>query len=162
VTDRWVVNASPVILLAKAEVIRFLPELCAELVIPAGVVDEVQAMRSNDAGAIWLRGEGAKFVQSSSDLHAALAAWRGGKGEGQVISWAIRNPGFTAILDDRRARAFAARNGVHVVGSLRIIVLAKERGFIAAARPALDRLRGQGAWVSDELIRKTLELAGEG
>lgn len=32
--DRWVVNASPVILLGKAGVIHLLPSLCDELVVP--------------------------------------------------------------------------------------------------------------------------------
>jgi hypothetical protein len=48
--DRWVVNASPVILLGKAGVIHLLPALCDELVVPAGVVAEVQQGRMADAG----------------------------------------------------------------------------------------------------------------
>ena len=159
--DRWVVNASPVILLAKAEIIRFLPQLCDELVIPSGVVEEVQQLHENDAGAVWLRGDGARFVRSTAASHPALKGWRGGAGEGEVISWALCHPGFIAILDDRRARTFAVQNGVPVLGSLRIIVLAKERGLITNARTALEKLRGEGAWVSDDLIRKAVELAGE-
>jgi predicted nucleic acid-binding protein len=54
------------------------------------------------------------------------------------------------------------RNGVAVLGSLRIIVLAKQRGFIPLAKPALEKLRGVGAWVSDELIDRAIMLAGEG
>jgi predicted nucleic acid-binding protein len=161
VTDRWVVNASPVILLAKAQVIQFLPLLCDELVIPSGVVDEVCNSVASDAGNLWLRNDGAKFIRQCSTLQSALAAWRGGAGEGEVISWALQHPGFTAILDDRRARSFAARNGVPVLGSLRVVVLAKERGLISMARPALEKLRGEGAWVNDDLIQRAIELAGE-
>ena len=39
--ERWVINASPVILLAKAGVIDLLPKACDELVIPFSVVAEV-------------------------------------------------------------------------------------------------------------------------
>jgi predicted nucleic acid-binding protein len=161
VPDRWVVNASPVILLAKAEVIRFLPQLCDDLVIPAGVLGEVRNIRITDAGRIWLETDGKRFIQPGPAIHPALANWRGGLGEAEVISWALQNPGFTAILDDRRARALATRNGLVVLGSLRVIVLAKERGFIATAKPALERLRGAGAWVSDDLIDRAIALAGE-
>ena len=52
--ERWVVNASLVILLAKAGVIHLLPQLCAELVVPAGVKDEVRSGRMADAGWAWL------------------------------------------------------------------------------------------------------------
>ena len=159
--DRWVINASPVILLAKAEIIQFLPSLCDELVIPAGVVGEVQSGRITDAGEAWLAGEGGKFIRPSPPIHSALASWRGGAGEAEVISWALQNPGCTAILDDRRARAFATRNGIAVLGSLRVIVIAKERGFVTRARPALEKLRGAGAFVSDELIDRAIALARE-
>jgi predicted nucleic acid-binding protein len=68
---------------------------------------------------------------------------------------------FTAVLDDRAARQMAAKRGVKVLGSLRIIVLAKERGLIPMARPVLEKLRGSGAYVSDELIDRAIALAGE-
>jgi predicted nucleic acid-binding protein len=161
VANRWVINASPVILLAKAEVIQFLPRLCDELVIPAGVVDEVENKRISDAGKSWLAREGDKFIRPPFKNHPALATWRGGAGEAAVISWALENPGFTAILDDRRARAFAERSGISVLGSLRVIVIAKERGFLPKAKPALEKLRGAGAFVTDELIDRAIALAGE-
>jgi predicted nucleic acid-binding protein len=161
VAERWVVNASPLILLAKAEIIHLLPRLCDQLVIPAGVVGEVRNFPISDPGAGWLASDGLRFIQEVGPLHPVLAGWRGGDGEGEVISWALHNRGFIAILDDRRARAFAAQNGVSVLGSLRIIVLAKEHGLIAAAKPALEKLRGAGGWVSEELLQKAIELAGE-
>jgi len=161
VAERWVINASPVILLAKAEVIQFLPSLCDEIVIPAGVVSEVQNIHITDAGKTWLAGAGGKLIRPSPAIHPALANWRGGAGEAEVISWALRNPGFTAVLDDRRARALAERHGVPVLGSLRVVVIAKERGLIRNAKPALEKLRGVGAFVSDELIDRAIALAGE-
>lgn len=159
--DHWVINASPIILLAKAEVIQFLPRLCEKLVVPAGVVSEVQNAHIPDVGKSWLEGDGKQFVQLSPRMHPNLANWHGGAGEAEVISWAIQNSGFTAILDDRRARLLAMRNGVPVLGSLRVIVLAKERGFIIAAKPALEKLRGAGAYVTDELIDRAIALAKE-
>ncbi len=159
--ERWVINASPVILLAKAEIIRFLPNLCEELVIPAGVLGEVKNVNITDAGKTWLETEGKRFIRECPAIHEALADWGGGIGEAEVISWALRNPGFTALLDDRRARALAARNSIPVLGSLRVIVIAKNRGLIPAAKPALERLRGAGAYVTDELIDRSIALAGE-
>ena len=101
--ERWVVNASPVILLAKAGVIRLLPQLCDELVIPAGVLAEVQDAGAGDAGRIWLQDEGSPFIRTISSIDIALLDWGGGAGEAEVITWALCNPVFTAVLDDRRA-----------------------------------------------------------
>lgn len=159
--ERWVVNASPVILLAKAGVIHLLPQLCSELVVPASVLTEVHRGRQADAGRAWLENAGRPFLREVSPLHPAMASWGGGAGEAEVISWALQNPGFVAILDDRAARSLAARHGVPVLGSLRVIVRAKERGLIPLARPALDKLRGAGAYVSSQLIDRAIALAGE-
>lgn len=159
--ERWVVNASPVILLAKAGVIHLLPALCDELVIPSGVLGEVEQGNAADAGRAWLKDAGHQFIQPAPPLHLALASWGGGKGEAEVISWALQYPGFVAILDDRAARALARRHQVPAFGSLRVIVTAKERGLIKQARPALEKLRGAGAYVSAELIDRAIALAGE-
>jgi len=159
--ERWVINASPVILLGKAGVIHLLPKLCDELVIPAGVLAEVQDGRVADAGRAWLKGDGAAFVRTAPPLHPALARWNGGAGEAEVISWALAHEGFIAVLDDRAARRLAMAQGVPVLGSLRVIVKAKELGLIPQARPALEKLRGGGAYVSEELIDRAIELAGE-
>ena len=70
--ERWVVNASPVILLGKAGVIHLLPEVCDELVVPAGVVAEVKSGRMADAGRAWLDGDGGRFVQAAPPLHVAV------------------------------------------------------------------------------------------
>jgi predicted nucleic acid-binding protein len=159
--ERWVVNASPVILLAKAEVIHLLPRLCAELVVPEGVVSEVAQGRQADAGRAWLEGEGRRFLRKVPVLDMALSAWGGGPGEAEVITWALHNPGCVAILDDRAARNLAMRHGVPVLGSLRVIVRAKEVGLIPTVRPALEKLRGAGAYVSEALIERAMVLAGE-
>lgn len=92
---------------------------------------------------------------------ASFAGWRGRAGEAEVITWALQNPGFVAVLADRAARNLAMRNGVPVLGSRRVIVRAKECGLIPAARPALEKLRGAGASVSEALIERAIAWAGE-
>ena len=71
--DRWAINASPLILLAKADILRILPALCDELVIPSGVAAEVQAGSTSDLASAWLAAEGGAFVRASPQLHPALA-----------------------------------------------------------------------------------------
>jgi predicted nucleic acid-binding protein len=159
--ERRVVNASPIILLGKAGIVELLPQLCIELVVPGGVVVEVALGHMADAGRTWLADAGRQYLRMVPQLHPALANWGGGAGEAEVISWAMQHPGFTAILDDRAARNLAAKHAVPVIGTLRVIVLAKERGFIPKARPILERLRGAGAYVSEVLVDRAISLAGE-
>ncbi len=61
---RWVVNASPVILLAKIGRQSFLEELATELVIPAGVAEEIREGPEDDPGYAWLSGLEAGRIRS--------------------------------------------------------------------------------------------------
>lgn len=45
---RWVVNASPLIALAKISQINLLSQLCNEIVIPSGVVQEINIGPDDD------------------------------------------------------------------------------------------------------------------
>lgn len=160
-SERWVINASPVILLAKAEVIQFLPRLCDELVIPSGVVTEVSVGERGDLGRKWLAEAGACFVKHALPLANELKTAEMGRGEAEVISWALAQRGFKTVLDDRRGRMWAQKLSLPLIGSLGVIVLMKQRGLISAAKPALEKILAAGGYVSRASIQAALEKAGE-
>ena len=157
----WVMNASPVILLAKAEVIQFVPKVCARLIIPAGTVQEVQRGKMSDAGRAWLAGEGASFVKPTENIPEPVLNLGLGLGETQVLAWLVKNPGFEGVLDDLKARRCATKLGLTVVGSLRVLIILKERKLVPAIRPAVDKFREAKFYFSEELIQDALKLAGE-
>ena len=75
-SDKWVLNASPLILLAKVGQVGLFPKLTKRLVIPASVVAEIQAGPATDRAKAWLAGEGARWVQPDPAPVAAIAgAW---------------------------------------------------------------------------------------
>jgi len=162
VPERWIINASPIILLAKAEIIHLLPQLCDELIVPTGVVQEVEQGQFADAGRQWLATAGKVYIRPAPSMRPELATWQGGPGEAQVISWGLLDHGTKVVLDDLPARRLAVRLGLGVIGSLGIIVRAKSLGLVPAARPILEKFRGAGAYVSEELINLAIEEAGEG
>ncbi len=47
-TRRWVVNASPLIVLTKINQVHLLFELCDEVIIPSGVAREICVASDND------------------------------------------------------------------------------------------------------------------
>ena len=73
----------------------------------------------------------------------------------------LAHSGFTAVLDDLKARKKAKSLWLAVIGTVGIILRAKQRGLIPSAKPALERLRGAGAHLSDVLVKRAIELAGE-
>jgi predicted nucleic acid-binding protein len=51
---KWVVNASPVIVLANIGRLSFQEGLCTEMVIPTAVAQEIRAGPQKDAAQRWL------------------------------------------------------------------------------------------------------------
>lgn len=158
---KWVVNASPLILLTKVSHISLLQELCNELVIPGGVAKEILTGPANDLTRIWLNEKGSPLIRDLEQVDPVVAAWDLGLGESQVISWAYKNPGFEAILDDRAARKCALSLKISVRGTVGVILLAKKDGRLAKATPLLNQLIQVGFRIDPELIRTALRLAKE-
>ena len=127
-SESWVINASPVILLAKAGLIKLVPSLAENFVVPEPVVEEILKVRG-DAAANWLNDAGKQFIRPAVRELEELSGSEIGLGERAVISWAAVNRGFVAVLDDREARVIAQRLGVGVVGTVGVVLrLKKEIG----------------------------------
>jgi predicted nucleic acid-binding protein len=161
VSEVWIVNASPLILLGKVGRIDLISRLGARIAVPQGVAEELRAGPAADPARAWIEGPGAESVASVQRTDPLVATWDLGLGESHVLTLCRMTPDAEAILDDRAARNCAAALGIPVRGTLALIALAKRRGVIAEARPLFDALRNQGIRVDDALIEAALRLAGE-
>lgn len=158
---RWVVNASPVILLAKVGRISLLAELTDELIVPAAVAREIREGPEDDPARVWLSGPGATWVGDPEAVAPVVTAWDLGAGESEVVSWAHRRPGLEVIVDDRAARNCAMSLGIPVRGTLGVILLAKREGNVLLAVPILEELRSAGLRVGAGVWDAAIRLAGE-
>jgi predicted nucleic acid-binding protein len=86
-------------------------------------------------------------------------------GEASAIALAIqqRDAGRDVLLliDDRCGRAEARRQGLAVIGTTAVLVLAKERRLVSTCKPLLVALREEGYFLSDSLIASVLQQCGE-
>ena len=155
-----VVNASPLIVLAKAGLLEFLRLAGETVLVPAPVAAELRAHR-NDAGARALSNTPWLKIVVPPATPQWIAAWDLGAGESSVLAWAYANPGTRAILDDLAGRRCAQTASIHIRGTLGLILLAKQRGKIGAARPEVENLRKAGLYLSDTIINRALALVGE-
>lgn len=78
-----------------------------------------------------------------------------------MLAWAQANPGTDVIIDDLAARRCAAALGIPVRGTLGLVLIAKQRGYVQAARPVLLQLRQAGMYLSDRVMDQALKLVGE-
>lgn len=159
--ESWVINASPVILLAKVGLIRNVAAMLDTLVIPQPVVTEILKYHNRDAAAVWLEGEGRQFVRPLTAESKQLLSSGIGMGERAVISFASVNSGFAAVLDDLEARAIAHSLGIRTLGTIGVVLRLKKAGAIPEAKSYLQDLRKVGGYMSNDLFREALRQAGE-
>jgi predicted nucleic acid-binding protein len=156
-----VVNASPLILLTRADHLDLLRAAGERVVVPRAVVREIHAYGPADPTAIALSGTDWIEAVDVETMPLDVARWDLGPGESEVLAWALAHRGCEAIIDDHDARRCAATLGVPVRGTLGLVLLAKRRGIVTSARSVIGRLRAAGMYLSDEVIAGALSLVGE-
>ena len=153
--DRWVVNASPLILLARVGHSDWLAQLADEVVVPQAVADEILAGPADDPARRQLEAAAVPIAPSVA-TPADLLAWDLGAGETAVLAYARANPGWTALLDDAAARKCAQSFSVPVKGTLAVVVLAKLQGLTSSAAAIIGDLKAAGFRIDNQLVHDVL------
>lgn len=155
------INTSPLIFLTKGGFLDLLQVISSSVIVPLAVAAEIQAYGSTDVTAVALNNTDWLVVQETPPAPNVIQSWDLGLGESAVLTWGYINPGTEVILDDLAARRCAATLGIPSRGTLGIVITAKQRGVIPAARPVLEQLRLCGMYLSDRVINQALALVGE-
>jgi predicted nucleic acid-binding protein len=82
------------------------------------------------------------------------------QGEAEAIALAYECS-YQLILDDRQARTVARNMGLSFIGTVGVLVKAKQARFIQALKPLLEALELNGFYLSEALKAEALNLAGE-
>jgi len=159
--DRVIVNASPLICLFKSGLHDLLPGLFQEIFVPEAVLKEVTASGKNDFPAEQVAQQQWLKAATGIPVDLRVAAWDLGRGESEVISFALLNPTCRVILDDREARRCAETLGCKCIGTAGILVLARRRNLLSSLRDAFSKLSNSGLWLSRDLIDELCHLEGE-
>jgi predicted nucleic acid-binding protein len=161
VAERPAANASPLIFLARAGLLDLLQLLSAEVIVTEAVATEIGRRGANDPTARAIAETAWLIVAQTPAIPPQIQAWGLGVGESSVLAWALAHPGAEAIVDDLAARRCAASLNIPVRGTLGLVLTAKQRGRITAARPVLMQLRQGGMYLSDRVLNQALALVGE-
>ena len=102
-TEPPAVNASPLIFLARSELVHLLQLAGSTIVVPNPVADEILRRGPDDptakalATTDWLR---TVEPPATPDV---IHGWDLGPGESSVLAWGLAHPGTECILDDLAA-----------------------------------------------------------
>lgn len=81
-------------------------------------------------------------------------------GEASAIA-AAAEWGVSVLMDDKAGRRMAKRFGVPCIGTVGVLVLAKQKNLLPSIRPLLDQLTQSDYFLGDHLIASALAAAGE-
>lgn len=157
-------NASPLISLAKINRLELLRKLFTEIIIPPAVYEEVVVQGKNKPGSEtinkvnWIL---THRIESLSEVEALRKTYHLGQGEAEVIILAEQLLADWLILDELPARKAALQRKQKVIGTIGIILLAKDQGFIKQVKTILDELINLGFHLSDSTYAEVLIKAGE-
>jgi predicted nucleic acid-binding protein len=82
------------------------------------------------------------------------------EGELSALSLALHR-GAAVLIDELRGRTVAAQLGLNVVGTLGLLLMARERGLVGSLRPMVELLQGSGYFLSRRLVNQVLANEGE-
>jgi len=158
----WVVDASPLIFLAKLERLDLLRQAAGSVCLPQAVADEIRAKPDmatqvlEQALQTWIE---VRVVDNRMAVDLLLAELD--LGEAEIIVLAkILNAEYV-VMDDLDARRFARRVGLRPIGTLGLLLAARLRGEIPSLQAEIQRLEKFGFRVSSALKAQLLRAAGE-
>ena len=150
-----IVDASCLIGLSKVQMETLPLQLYTKVIIPPAVQAEF-------GGAV----EGYIVQPPSNRVHVQTLRLMLGAGESEVIPLGVElsqgGEQVKMVLDDLQARRIALSYGLRIVGTVGLLIRAKQSGYIESVRAILQQMRASGFRCSPELFRRAIELAQEG
>lgn len=83
-----------------------------------------------------------------------------GPGESEAIGLALALAA-TIRIDERQGRQAALKRSLKVIGTVGMLLVAKDRAIISAIAPVVDSLKAVGFFIAPALKRDVLRRAGE-
>jgi predicted nucleic acid-binding protein len=158
--EAWVVDASPVITLAKAGYLHLLDQVAPEILIPKPVLTEILAGSPSDPARKAIE-SGWGNVVIPGPIPDLVLEWGVGAGESSVLALTLSEPGRTAVLDDAAARNCARSLGAPFLGTLAVVLRSKQAGLIESAAHVMRAVKQAGLRLDDKTLRTALQRVSE-
>ena len=154
-------ETSPIRALGHLGLMDLLNDLYSEVIVPPAVATELLNPASG-LGAIDVRRFPFVRVQKPGAQYAGQVSRSLDAGEYEALTLALELRAQLVLIDETRGRAEARRLGLVPVGVLGTLLRAKQRGYVAAIDPLIDRLRRElRSFISDRVRLDVLRAAGE-
>jgi len=155
-------NATPLIAFARIDQLSLLQKVVGELVIPLAVAQEITAYQPSQRGSLdldklpWIQ---VRSLRSDQQVRLLLPTLD--QGEAEVIALALEVNADRVLMDELTGRKVAESLNLRIVGSVGILIRAKQLEYIPAIQPYLQQMRQAGIYFSDRFINAVLRQVNE-
>ncbi len=154
----FVLNASPIILLGKAGLLKTVSPLADLWIVPQKVVSEVEAKKPVSA---YLSDLSHYEIEFAELLNPLVMSWDLGPGESEVLTIALKKADAAVVLDDLLARKCAKLLNLPLIGSIGLLVKARRTGLIGTVKPEIEKLLEAGLRIDAETLNSIYSTIGE-
>jgi len=156
-------NTTPLIGLASIQRFDLLRRIFGELIIAQAVYDEAVVAGREIGGAKRevLAADWIKTVHVKDRLAVEVLLDELDLGEAETIVLARELAADWVLMDEKKGRRKLTQLGLHKIGTVGILLKAKQVGLITELRPELDLLRERGFGVSQSVVDAVLRQANE-
>lgn len=157
-----IVNSTPLIVLCNIGELDILRSMYGEITIPKAVYDEVTVKEDLACSILkdshdWIHIE---ELPDKSKKRMYKARLHEGEVEVMILAQECDDDALV-IIDDDAAKKTARFLDITAIGTLGVLIKAKQRGIISEIKPVLDRLQKKGFYISEKLYKDILFIAGE-
>ncbi|MBO9370798.1 MAG: DUF3368 domain-containing protein [Chloroflexi bacterium] len=156
-------NTTPLIGLASIQRFDLLRHLFGEIYIPQAVYAEAVEKGREDGGAkrevsaaSWI-----KVVAVQDRLAVEVLLDEMDFGEAEVIVLAREIGADLVLMDERKGRRKLSQMGIRKIGTLGILLKAKQMGLLPVLRPEIEKLQQKGFSISQDVVDAVLKQANE-
>jgi predicted nucleic acid-binding protein len=156
-------NTTPLIGLATIQRFDLLRQLFGEILIAQAVYNEAVVAgyerggaRQEVSAAPWI-----KIIPVHDRLAVDVLLDELDIGEAETIVLARELGADWVLMDERKGRRKLVQLEINKIGTIGILLLAKQRGLIPAIKPDLEQLRQRGFSISQGVIDAVLKQANE-
>jgi len=152
-------NSTPIISLATIGHTDLLHQLFGTIFIPNEVYQELkskQAPGNKEVDAPYFQ---VKQIQGEQYIGFLLHDLDRGEAEAIILAQELQAD--CLIMDERTGYKISKGQGIHTIGTLSVLLMAKDQGIIPLVKPLLDDMIEKGRWYSPFVYNTFLKKIGE-
>lgn len=160
-SESIVINTSPWIALSICGQTSLVEKLYSNVYIPQKVKEEILTGGKSGVGVKELNTSSWLIIENVLDHSKVELLYELDQGEAEVIVLAREKKIKNVLLDEKIARQQAKILGLNVIGTLGLLLKAKNKGLLHSIKPLINKILDNGIWINDEIVHGILKEAGE-